>query len=88
MEIVYAAKLRLLQQIVINTESDAHQRHPTNATHEVQECTGRIFESEDNFGSMMQNVIRPSTWMAIREKVERCDVTASCPTQLKSVPSL
>jgi hypothetical protein len=86
MEIVYAAKLRLLQQIVINAESDAHQRHKTNATHEVQDCTGRILES--CFGSMLQNVIRPSTWMATREKIGRCDVTASCPTQLKSVPSL
>ena len=46
MEIVYAAKLRLLQQIVINAESDAHQRHKTNATHDVQERTARIFESQ------------------------------------------
>ena len=68
MEIVYAAKLRLLQQIVIKAESDAHPRHKTNATHDVLERTGRILESQGNFGSMMQNVIRPSTVMASTEK--------------------
>jgi hypothetical protein len=45
MEIFYAAKLRHLQQIAIQAESDAHQRHKTNATRDVQERTGRIFDS-------------------------------------------
>ena len=54
MEVVYAAKLLLLQQIVIKAESDAHQRHKTNATHDVQERTGRKFEFQGNSGSMMQ----------------------------------
>ncbi len=88
MEIFYAAKLRLLQQIAIQAESDSHQRNKTNPPRDVQEHTGRIFDSKGNFGSVMHNVIKQSTSMVTTEEGGQYDVTYSCPTQLKSVPSL